>query len=296
MKFLLSAFSDEADESLDGQLAALRAADIRCMEIRGVDGKNIGALTAAEAREVRRRLDDAGIGVSAIGSPYGKIRVNDPFEPHLEDMKRTLEVAGILGARYFRLFSFFLDGNTHEVCRESVFERMDRMLIAAEQAGVHCCHENEKGIYGDRAIYCRELLTAFGGRLGCVYDPANFVQCGDDAYNAFEVLRPHITYYHMKDVIREGDVMMPVGEGDGQIPRLLRTLATEDTTAFMTLEPHLAGFTGLAALEEDGGAAMRHRYTFENNRCSFAFAAEALKTQLEQAGYRPQESYWSTKG
>lgn len=290
MEFVLSAFSDEADETLDGQIAALQAADIHAMEIRGVDGKNIGQVTTAEAREIRRRLDDAGIAVSAIGSPYGKIKVSDPFEPHLEAMKRTLEVADILGARYFRMFSFFLDGRPHEECRDIVFERMEAMLTAAEQAGVYCCHENEKAIYGDRAAYCLELFRQFGSRLGCVYDPANFIQCGENAQEAFALLRPYITYYHMKDAYYADGTVAPVGEGEGQIAALLRTIADEDAAVVLSLEPHLLQFVGLAQLEEDGGAAIRKHHRFTDNRTAFAYAANALKTTLQQTGYRLQEN------
>lgn len=299
MKFQLSAFADEAADALSGQIEALQANGIGCLEIRGVDGKNISKITAAEAKEIRRRLDDAGITVSSIGSPYGKIKVTDDFAPHLEELKASLEVSRILGARYLRLFSFFLDGRSHEECRNVVMERMDRMLETAADSGVLCCHENEKGIYGDRAVYCEELMQTFGSRMGCVYDPANFLQCGDDAYEAFERLRPYITYYHIKDVIRDGGTMVPAGEGDARIPRMLETLQSEDGTAYMTIEPHLQVFSGLSDLEEDGGAAMRHKYQFASNRESFAAAAAALRHCLEETGYREETSanvrIWTTK-
>lgn len=299
MRFRVSAFADEASEALDGQLEALHEAGIDCLEIRGVDGKNISKVTAAEAKELRRRFDDAGIAVSSIGSPYGKIKVADDFAPHLEELKASLEVADILGARYLRMFSFFLDGKSHEECRDTVFERLDRMLETAAGSGVLFCHENEKGIYGDRAVYCEELMQAFGDRMGCVYDPANFLQCGDDAYAAFERLRPYITYFHIKDVIRDGGTMVPAGEGDARIPQMLEVLREEERTAFITVEPHLQVFKGLAELEEDGGAAMRHKYQYASNRESFSAAAAALLRCLSEAGYRAQLSenvrIWTTK-
>ena len=40
-RFLYSAFSDEAADSIDGQIAACKANGVTHMELRGVDGKNI---------------------------------------------------------------------------------------------------------------------------------------------------------------------------------------------------------------------------------------------------------------
>ena len=52
-------------------------------------------------------LDDAGLAVWSMGSPIGKISLADEFAPHLDDFKRILEYADILGASRVRLFSFY---------------------------------------------------------------------------------------------------------------------------------------------------------------------------------------------
>lgn len=295
MRFHLSAFADEASESMAEQLDALAAAGIRQIELRFVDGLNIGELTPAAARELRRRLDDAGVSISAIGSPYGKIKLTDPFAPHLDAFRRTLETAQELGATRLRLFSFFLDGKPHAACRAQVFERMDALLTAAKDSGVLCCHENEKGIYGDGIRPCLDLLSTFAGRLGGVFDPANFLQVEQDPWKAFTMLRPYITYYHIKDIDSATGELVPAGEGDGQIPRLLQTLAAEEDDLTLTLEPHLAVFGGLAALEEDGGASLKRRYTFESNRAAFDTAAAALKTCLVNAGCAEADGVWTSQ-
>ena len=51
----LCAFADEADPSLDGQIDALKANGISLLEIRGVDGKNISAVTIEEAKEIKKK-------------------------------------------------------------------------------------------------------------------------------------------------------------------------------------------------------------------------------------------------
>ena len=108
MKFKLAAFADEADSSLEGQIAAMLNNGIEYLEIRGVDGENISDISADKARGIRVRLDEAGISVWSLGSPFGKIGITEDFEPHLDKFKHGLELADILGTRHIRIFSFYV--------------------------------------------------------------------------------------------------------------------------------------------------------------------------------------------
>ena len=107
-QYQLSAFADEADKMLSAQLKAMEDNHIALIELRGVDGKSCADLTNDEAREVRRKLDDAGAALSSLGSPYGKYPIEQPFEAHLDAFKRGLEITKILGADRIRMFSFFM--------------------------------------------------------------------------------------------------------------------------------------------------------------------------------------------
>ena len=68
------AFADEASSQLSGQIAALRGNRLDGIELRNTDGENVSALTPAAAREIRRRMDEAGLAVWSLGSPLGKAR------------------------------------------------------------------------------------------------------------------------------------------------------------------------------------------------------------------------------
>ena len=87
------------------------------------------------------------------------------------------------------------------------------MISAAKGSGVDLCHENEKGIYGDVAERCYKLHTALPEFKG-VFDPANFVQCGEDTLVAWELLKPFMKYAHIKDAKADGKVVPP-GDGIG---------------------------------------------------------------------------------
>ena len=82
-QFTLSAFADEASPEFDRQIAALHRKHIPLMEIRGVDGKGILDLTDEELDVVEKKLAAGKIGISAIGSPIGKVDVAADAEAHL---------------------------------------------------------------------------------------------------------------------------------------------------------------------------------------------------------------------
>ena len=111
------AFADEASPEIDLQIVAMKRNDLNGLEIRGVDGQNIAAISLDKAREVKAKLDAAGLETWTIGSPIGKAPIEEPnLEQELEKLRHAIEVAKILGAKNIRLFSFFIpkDHNPEE--------------------------------------------------------------------------------------------------------------------------------------------------------------------------------------
>ncbi|MBR5751110.1 MAG: TIM barrel protein [Clostridia bacterium] len=287
-RFILSAFADEADKRLDGQIEALKAAGVACVEMRGVDGKNVKDLTEEEAKAVREKLDNAGIRVSSMGSPFGKIGVNDDFEPHFKEFLHALKLCAILGCDRMRMFSFYYPkGEDPRAYRGVVISRLERMLDAAEEAGITLCHENEKGIYGDTAARCLDLILQFGGRLKCIFDPANFIQCGERPIENYAMLKEHIYYMHIKDAIMETGAVVPSGCGDGDLPRIIEGLAERDDDILLTVEPHLTVFDGLKNLQDE---EVKHAYTYPDSRAAFAAACDAIKGILAEQGFSTEKT------
>jgi sugar phosphate isomerase/epimerase len=271
------AFSDEAAASLTGQIAAMKRNGLNGSELRGVDGGNVSDLSPAKAKEVLRRLKDEGLDVWSLGSPIGKIHIETGDWPaHLERFRRTLENACLLESRRIRLFSFYLPKDARpEDWRGCVIDRMAEMAEIAAPYGVLLCHENEKGIYGDTDERCQDMLDRFGGRLGFIFDPANFIQCGVDPLRAFERLHDRITYMHIKDAVKNGTVV-PSGMGAGCIPEILAVINQAFTGDFvLTLEPHLRVFAGLEQLEAGHRSVVGS--TYETAADAFSAAAEHLR-------------------
>jgi sugar phosphate isomerase/epimerase len=268
----LCAFADEAASDIKGQISALERNGISLLEIRGADGENISDITAAKAREIRKMLDSAGIYVWSVGSPIGKYPLSEPIAPHLDKFLHTAELAEILGAKRMRVFSFFTEaGADAEREKEAVLLRM-RALLERAPAGLTLCHENEKEIFGGNIANCLALHRELP-RLRAVFDPANFVQCGEDTAAAFASLAPYIEYMHAKDARADGANVL-AGDGEGKLPFILSEYA-KNGGEVVTLEPHLKKFTGLDSLE-NGRKVTHGSYRFATLREAFDAAAERL--------------------
>lgn len=273
------AFADEASPSIDGQIAAMKRNGLNGLEIRGVDGENVSAISLAKAREVRRKMDDAGLSVWSIGSPIGKIDIKTgDFAAHLDQLRHTLDVAHELGAKNLRMFSFYIPAVEDPAAyRQQVIDQVGEMIRVGEGSGILYCHENEKGIYGDMADRCEELLRLFPTMKG-VFDPANFVQCGQETWSAWELLKHYIHYLHIKDALADGSVV-PAGKGLGSVKRIVDAYRAQggDTA---TIEPHLRVFDGLKGLERAGETSQVGLYCYDSSDAAFDAACGAFKELL----------------
>ena len=272
----VSCFADEIDVSVDKQIALLQELGIGWIEFRSGDGKGVADYTEKEAEMLMSRLSANGIRISAVGSPIGKIDITQDFEPHFETYRHIVELAGILDTSFIRMFSFFMpEGEEPDKFRDAVMRRMDRMVEYAAGRNVVLLHENEKGIYGDSAARCLDLMKLFyGDHFRCTFDFANFVQCGQDTMEAYEMLRPYISYIHVKDAMRESGDVVPAGTGDGNVAEILNRLDEEGYAGFLSLEPHLADFAGLKSLEKE--VKERGRTDGEEAFCTAYRALEKL--------------------
>ncbi|MBQ5959564.1 MAG: sugar phosphate isomerase/epimerase [Firmicutes bacterium] len=252
LKYTLTGFADEISPDLDVQMSVLDSLNIRHIEMRGVDRKNLCDYTVEDAKKIKERLDARGFKLSAIGSPLGKIKITDPFEPHFEFFKHVCDLADLFETKRIRIFSYYIDeGDDPAKYRDEVLRRTEIFVKEAQVRGILLQHENEKGIYGDNAERCLDLQQNFyGDNFKCVFDPANFVQCKVETYpHAFGLLKDYITYMHIKDAHMDDGVVTVAGRGDGHVKEILTELSERNYEGFLSLEPHLHTFVGFSDLE-----------------------------------------------
>ena len=271
----LCAFSDEASDSVEGQITALSRNNIKLIELRSIGGVNVKDFTDEQAREYAKKLSENGIKVWSIGSPLGKIDIAENFSEYEKTVRRVYEIANIFECDKVRVFSFY---NAYGES-EKVFENLRRMVKIAGEYGITLYHENEKGVYGDVVGRVENIAANVSG-LKFVFDPANYVQEGEDVTAALKKVGKQTAYFHIKDAIKGSGEIVPAGEGNGEIEKLI-SLVTGDKV--FTLEPHLSLFTAYAAIDD---TELKNKYHFATNDESFDFAVNALKNLLKKQGYK----------
>lgn len=241
----LSAFADEVTEDFRSQVEFLAKEKVGYIEPRFVNRKNIMDLNPSELKEARKMIRDHGLKVSAIGSPIGKVRLDEPFEPHLDKFKHAVDLAQFFETPFIRMFSYYApQGRDIDDYRDQVIERMAAKVQVVKGTDVTMVHENEAHIYGHTAENCADLVETIGSdRLRLAYDPANFVWSEKITNNVevcWPVMKPYVVHIHIKDwKLGAKDVGSLPGQGDGQIKELLAALAAVNYDGCMTMEPHL---------------------------------------------------------
>jgi len=250
----ISAFADEIAPDLPTQMDVCEANGVRCIDVRGIDNVNVSQFTIEQATGYRKQMDDRGFTVPCIGSPLGKVRIDEPFGPHLDLTKHCCEIAHVFGAGYIRFFSFYPpEGGNIADHRQAVMDNLAAMVAAADDAGVVMLHENEGKIYGEKPDAIKDIFaTVASDNLKGIFDPANFVVAGlapyDDCWTQGLAELTH--YFHIKDKDPSRPACVPAGQGSGQIAEILADAKARGFDGFMTLEPHMqaagqfSGFTG----------------------------------------------------
>ena len=282
-RFLFSAFADEIDADFDKQLEALGKLGIPMLELRGVNGKSFTALTDDEVKEVGEKLQKAGIRLSSLGSPIGKIDVTSDFEAHKALLTRIMDIGDMLDCKRIRMFSFYPADLDRQAFEERVFAWMEELLDMASARGFVLCHENEKDIYGCSPEEELALMQHFDGRLRVVLDPGNFAFCKLDASKGYPLLKDYIEYFHIKDADEEG-IIVPPGKGVAHLEDIMKSVVEDrpGETVILTMEPHLMVFDGLSSLSKLDD--IKHKYTFASPFEAFSTAYEAAKAMAVRAG------------
>jgi 3-dehydroshikimate dehydratase len=250
--FHLSAFADEISPDIDEQIRVCGENGVSHFELRSVNKINVLDLDLLLRQQIKSKLKANGMGVIAIGSPIGKVKIDEPWEPHFERFKIAVKMAEFFGAPLIRIFSYYApQGGKIEKHRDEVIRRMRAKVEYVQGREVTLVHENEKDIYGDIGPRCADLMESIRSpQFRSAFDFANFVQCGDKPLDNWPALKPYSVHIHIKDAIAGSGKVVPAGEGDGQIAPILVDLHKSGYDGFLSLEPHLqiagqaGGFSG----------------------------------------------------
>jgi sugar phosphate isomerase/epimerase len=270
----VAAFADEISPDLDEQIRVCKANGVSHFELRGVAGKNVLDFDEPLKKEIKSKLAANGMGVVSIGSPIGKVAIDQPWEKHFDRFKIAVEMAQFFNSPFIRLFSYYPAGGegkgSTDPIADEVISRFRKKVDYIKNMNVVLVHENEKGIYGEGVQHCRYLIDSVNSpKLRTAFDFANFVQAGEKPIDNWRILKPSTVHIHIKDAIMGSGKVVPAGQGDGDIEAILRDAQASGYDGFLSLEPHLKV------------AAHSHGETGPE---LFKTAADALKAVCKKAG------------
>jgi sugar phosphate isomerase/epimerase len=233
---------------LDTVLDLARSNDIGGLELRAADDEftNIG-LSATQRRDLKSRIDDAGLEILAINSYVHLCGIEDqPLDQHLE-------LAADLGARGVRVF--MRDDATDEAGTANSptageFRAMDRITRAATDVRILLETHDSHSAGARMAAFCHLLDRDIPGHNAkVIWDSAHTWSHGETPAESLDLLKPWIDFIQIKDSDSAQNYKpVAIGTGDYPIGRLLQ--AVRDSDYWLSLEWELKWHPDLPPLTE----------------------------------------------
>jgi sugar phosphate isomerase/epimerase len=220
-RVILSGFADEAanHKTAVEQFCAFAALGLQYFSIRFIDVgsgvKNVMQLTKSEIQKVRHLMDEYGLNVSSLGSPIGKVKLEDvddgtsnayvPFKRYLsKDVQKACELAHAFEAKLIRGFSFYHPKGTDP------WEHLPKVVDQLGQVA-ETCHrsdltfglEVEANLVGQDGRLLAELHRQVNHpAMVLVFDAANLICQGftpAETFEHYELMKPGLGWLHIKD-------------------------------------------------------------------------------------------------
>lgn len=258
---LLSGFADESalSKKANEQFAALAAIGLKYYSIRFVDVgggiKNVMALDESEIKQLQQMHADYGLKVSSIGSPIGKVKLNDfddgtsnkyvPFEKYLkEDVQIACDRAEAFGSKLLRGFAFYHPkGTAPQPHVDQVAEQLGQIAEACDSRGLTFGLEVEANLVGQTGHLLAEITEKVNhSAMVTIFDGANIAMQGftpDQVYQQYVAMKPSLGWLHIKDYSdpnlrgrvdhvdeENASHFVPADRGDSAHEAILRDLKT----------------------------------------------------------------------
>lgn len=284
MTWILSGFADEAANSIDDQIRVIQDAGFKYMDPRLFNSDvSIVDIDEPFAKDVKVKLDAAGITANMLGTPIGKIDISEDFQTDLDRLDRLTKTAEILGCNQVRVFSYFnkTDRPVNEWRDESI-KRLGTLKDKAKAAGLVLFNENELHLYGAEVAHVKDIADALrDDSFKMIFDFDNYNQAGEDVWQAWETLRDMTDAFHLKESDKDCQ-HVPMGEGAGRSREILADALSRGWTGCLSLEPHLAHSPAVVATGHHG-QANRKLADLSPPEC-WQFAAGTAKKLISDIG------------
>lgn len=265
-RLALAVIGDEIGPSLEEMISFCQEHEVRRLDMRTVNGRNLLSMGLDEATGIARTIEKAGLQVPTFVSPLLKWPANgknadgsggkvdfafDPADCPAEDpLVHAFDLAVVLGASRIRVFSHLRYPGYKP---QDLFGRYERLIDLAGTYSVTVEIENEPvcniATVTDLADLFGSLTEAVAPNLlpptlRPLVDIGNAWAAGKPPSDAeIESLAPRIDLIHLKDRDSAAGRTVPLGDGDipwaRELERLLGATAKASTTEILaSIETH----------------------------------------------------------
>lgn len=221
-RVFLSGFADEStsNKTVVEQFAVYAALGLQYYSIRFVnlgDGvKNVMKLTKSDIQRIRLFQDEYGLNVSSLGSPIGKVKLEDiddgtnnayvPFEKYLDEVRLACDLAHALETKLIRGFSFYhpKGSDPHNHLAKAV-DQLGRIAEVCHRSDLTFGLEVEANLVGQNGHLLAEIYREVNHpAMVLIFDGANIVMQGystQDIFEQYEAMKSGLGWLHIKDYL-----------------------------------------------------------------------------------------------
>jgi sugar phosphate isomerase/epimerase len=247
-RLALAVIGDEIGPSLDEMISFCAEHDVRRLDMRTVEGRNLLGLSLEEASAIARRIEQAGLSVPTLVSPLlkwpapGKEPASaavdfafDPADCPADDpLVHAFDMATVFGAERIRVFSHLRYPGYRP---PDLFGRFERLADLGLTYSINVEIENEAvcniGSVGELAEFFASMGEAMTPsplpvQLRPLIDIGNAWAMGAPPSDAdIAALAPLVDLIHLKDRDLSAGRTVPLGDGDVPWAMELSRLLTE---------------------------------------------------------------------
>lgn len=270
----VTGIGDEAGDSIESQIKALKALGWNVVELRKVGTQNIHDLPEREFEIVLEKLSDANISVVCFSSTVANWacdpRSDEDFANTQQQLERAITRMHKCGCKLLRGMSFRQLGDLHPYpanLEKKIFDRVRTLVERCADNGITYLHENCMNFGGMSWEHTLRLADSVASEnFSLLFDTGNPVFSWDfrgqapyvkqDSWEFYKNVRHLVTYVHIKDCIylEESEGLFPKarytlpGDGHGHVRRIINDLKIRKFDGGISIEPHIS-----TVLHEDTG-------------------------------------------
>lgn len=252
---IFSGFTDEASDSLEGQIQATQTLGWQYLSARTFNGQNIHELSDYDFEVICERLTSNNIQVAEFGTLIGNWAktIDSDWSLTLAEVERCIPRMQKLSVNYARIMSYAQEPWGNEQYEQERFRRLRAIAERFRDAGLTALHENCMNWGGFSPDHTLRLLEEVPG-LKLIFDTGNPIFQRDrskpephpwqDALEFYHKVKEAVVHVHVKDatmplVGEEPRYTFP-GKGDAHLETILEELIKSKYEGFIAIEPHIA--------------------------------------------------------